>query len=107
MYQLYGQYLPHAHIHITLAVAAIDSCFVLIWNHQHGIVPGERCKSTPLTLKAPISTYKFSKLISTHYLKKFGREILFADQSFSRQLIVLLILTTFSLDYVLILLGED
>ena len=34
---------------------------------------------------------------------KIGRENLFADQSFSHQVIILLILTTFSLDYVLIL----
>ena len=37
---------------------------------------------------------------------RIGWEILFADQSFSHQKIVLLILTTFSLDYVLILCGE-
>ena len=30
-----------------------------------------------------------------------------ADQSFSHQVIILLILTTFSFDYVLILLGEN
>ena len=28
----YGQYLTHAHNHINQAVAAIDSCFVLIRN---------------------------------------------------------------------------
>ena len=38
----YGQYLMHAHNHITSVVAAMDSCFVLIRTHQHGIAPGER-----------------------------------------------------------------
>ena len=33
----YGQYLTHAHSHITRAVAAMDSCFVLVRTHQHGI----------------------------------------------------------------------
>ena len=27
----------HAHSHITRAVAVMDSCFTLIWAHQHGI----------------------------------------------------------------------
>jgi len=36
----YGQYLTHAHSHITRAVAAMDSCFVLVKTHQHGIAPG-------------------------------------------------------------------
>ena len=27
----------HAHSHITRAVAAMDSCFVLVRTHQHGI----------------------------------------------------------------------
>ena len=35
----YGQYLTHAHKHIT---PLIDSCFVLIRTHEHGIAPGER-----------------------------------------------------------------
>ena len=35
------QYLTHAHSHITLAVAAMDSCFVLVRTHQHGIAPGQ------------------------------------------------------------------
>ena len=33
----YGQYLTHAHSHITRAVAAMDSCFVLVRTHQHGM----------------------------------------------------------------------
>ena len=32
-----GQYLMHVHSHITRAVAAMDSCFVLVRTHQHGI----------------------------------------------------------------------
>ena len=35
----YGQYLTHAHKHIT---PLMDSCFVLIRTHEHGIAPGER-----------------------------------------------------------------
>ena len=34
--------LTPAHNHITPAVAAMDSCFVLIRTHQHGTAPGER-----------------------------------------------------------------
>jgi len=33
----YGQYLTHAHNHITPAGAAMDSCFPIIGAHQHGI----------------------------------------------------------------------
>ena len=32
-----GQYLTHAHSHITRAVAAMDSCFGLVRPQQHGI----------------------------------------------------------------------
>ena len=32
-----SQYLTHAHKHITLVMAAVDRCFVLIRTHQHGI----------------------------------------------------------------------
>ena len=32
-----GQYLTHAHSHITQAVAAMDSCRGLVRRHQHGI----------------------------------------------------------------------
>ena len=31
-----GQYLTHAHSHITRTVAAMDSCFALVRAHQHG-----------------------------------------------------------------------
>ena len=33
----YGQYLTHVHNHITLAGAAMDSCFAVIGAHQDGI----------------------------------------------------------------------
>ena len=33
----YSQYLTHAHSHITLVVAAKESCFVLVRTHQHGV----------------------------------------------------------------------
>ena len=37
----YGQeYLMHAHNHITLAVAAMDSCFALLGANEHGIAVG-------------------------------------------------------------------
>ena len=39
---LSGQYLTHAHSHISRAVAAIDSCFGLFRPHQHGIVVGQQ-----------------------------------------------------------------
>ena len=32
-----GQYLTHAHSHVTWAVAAMNSCFGLVSPHQHGI----------------------------------------------------------------------
>ena len=35
-----GQYLTHAHSHITRAVEDIDSCFTLIKAHQHGMAVG-------------------------------------------------------------------
>ena len=37
-----GQYLTHAHSHITRAVAAMDSCFGLVRPHQHGIAVGQQ-----------------------------------------------------------------
>ena len=36
----YGQYLTHAHNHITLAMTAMDSCVTLIGAHQHCIALG-------------------------------------------------------------------
>ena len=36
------QYLTHAHSHITLAVAAMDSRFVLVRTHQHGMAATAR-----------------------------------------------------------------
>ena len=37
-----GQYLTHAHSHITREVAAMGSCFGLVRPHQHGIVVGTK-----------------------------------------------------------------
>ena len=59
-----GQYLTHAHSHITLAVAAMDGCFTLTGAHQQGKairsmngenprlkepLPQRRVQSTPLS----------------------------------------------------------
>ena len=48
----YGQYLMHAHNHITPSVVAMDSCFALIGAYQHGIavksMSGGACVSTTL-----------------------------------------------------------
>ena len=41
----YGQYLTHAHNHITRVVAAMDSCFALVGAHQHGIAVGSMTKT--------------------------------------------------------------
>ena len=37
-----GQYLTHAHNHITRAVAAMDSCLGLVMPNQHGIAVGQK-----------------------------------------------------------------
>ena len=37
-----GQYLAHAHSHITPTVAAMDSCFGLVGPHEHGIAVGQK-----------------------------------------------------------------
>ena len=46
-----GQYLAHAHSHITRAVAAMDSCFAFIGAHQYGIaaqsMKGENPRAEP------------------------------------------------------------
>ena len=49
MYQppRYGQYLTHAHNHITRAVAAMESYFVLIGAHQLGIAVGPKNGEKP------------------------------------------------------------
>ena len=44
---LYGQYLTHAHNHITRAVAAMDRCFALVRVHQHGIAVGSTSRVNP------------------------------------------------------------
>ena len=42
-----GQYVTHAHSHITRAVAAMDSCFGLVRPHQHGIAVGQKQDEKP------------------------------------------------------------
>ena len=37
-----GQYLTHAHSHITRAVADLDSYFGRVRPHQHGIAVGQK-----------------------------------------------------------------
>ena len=37
-----GQYLAHAHSHITRAAEAMDSCFGLVRLHQHSIAVGKQ-----------------------------------------------------------------
>ena len=56
------QYLTHANSHITLAVAAMDSCFVLVRTHQHGIAPGQ----VSLTITDP-AVYCQGECTSTPY----------------------------------------
>ena len=48
-----GQYLSHAHSHITRAVAATDSCFALIGAHQRGETVGLMNGENPC-LKKPL-----------------------------------------------------
>ena len=49
----YGQYLTHAHNHITLAMTAMDSCFTLIGAHQHCIALGSMRGETAYSLPRP------------------------------------------------------
>ena len=51
----YGQYLAHVHNHITWAVAAMDSCFVLVRTYQHGIA-----STVSLTITDPAFTAEVS-----------------------------------------------
>ena len=47
-----GQYLTHAHSHITRAVAAMDSCLALTRTHQHGI---SSRRSYDMNAQSPVS----------------------------------------------------
>ena len=60
-----------------------------------------------LTILAPISTYKFSRLVSIKFPYRISRENLIKDQSMFPLVIIFFILITFSLHYVLTLLGEN
>ena len=51
----YGQYLTHAHNHITSAAAAMDSCFILVRTHQHDIA-----STVSLTITHPAFTAEVS-----------------------------------------------
>ena len=52
-----GQYLTHAHSHITRVVAAMDSCFGLVRLHQRGIAVG-----TKVVLKSSSAGEEYYKL---------------------------------------------
>ena len=56
----YGQYLTHAHNHITPALAAMDSCFALIGAHQHGIAVGSMKGEKPAHQRLFEHTGQFS-----------------------------------------------
>ena len=58
-----------------------------------------------LTILAPISTYKFIQIHKFPY--RISRENLIKDQSMFPLVIIFFILITFSLHYVLTLLGEN
>ena len=56
--------LTPAHNHITPAVAAMDSCFVLIRTHQHGTAPSERSHlqaSTPPFTAVRVQKHSFKR----------------------------------------------
>ena len=50
--------LTHAHNHMTRAVAAMDSCFVFIRTHQHGITPGERSSALASAVNGGVDGHK-------------------------------------------------
>ena len=53
-----GQYLTHAHSHVTRAVAAMDSCFVLILTYLRSQIPPFTAEASAL-LQAPYSTLRY------------------------------------------------
>ena len=75
------QYLTHAHSHITLAVAAMDSCFVLVRTHQHGIAPGQ----VSLTIIATCGSCCLGTARPSSHGMRMGRWIsIFADRCVSK-----------------------
>ena len=58
----YGQYLTHAHNHITRAVAAMDSCFALVGAHQHGIAVGSMSRITARIKMDNYTIFRSSKI---------------------------------------------
>ena len=57
----YGQYLTHAHHHITPAGAAMDSCFAVIGAHQHDLCSG-KAVFRPLVSRASPGTQNPNKM---------------------------------------------
>ena len=60
-----------------------------------------------VTLRVPISTYTFSRLITIHFLKELVKRIRLKIKSICPLVIISLFLITFSLDCVLKLLEEN
>ena len=58
----YGQYLTHAHNHITRAMAAMDSCFALVGAHQHGIAVGSMSRVNP-SIRDPLLPRRVQALL--------------------------------------------
>ena len=68
-----GQYLKHAHSHITRAVAATDSCFDLVRLHQQKIAIGQKIGlktvySLPIIAEAG-AKYPFKRQLHTIHVK--------------------------------------
>ena len=66
-----GQYLTHAHSHITRALAAMDSCFGLVIPHQQGSAVGAKSGGQPayhrpFTTEAGVKHSFKRQLHSTH-----------------------------------------
>ena len=66
----YGQYLTHAHHHITPAGAAMDSCFAVIGAHQHDLCSG-KAVFRPLVSRASPGTQNPNKMKNN---RKFGSQ---------------------------------
>ena len=62
----YSQYLTHVHNNITSAVAAMDSCFILVRTHQHGIASTVSLTITDNAFTAEVSAKHF-------FMRKFHR----------------------------------
>ena len=58
----YGQYLRHAHNHITRAVAVMDSCFALVGAHQHGVAVGAMSRVNP-RIRDPLLPRRYCRVL--------------------------------------------